>query len=269
MQLDWQVQGDDATQSFMEIWLPSDSEGIGIRLRPPLGAPASRVVTQGDCLMWADARGKPLAALVFPARVATGTKGTCALIALAPTAALDADAVTTPCGLWQVEISNLGKRSVVLDAYIERDDVPLGESTGARQSSLLDARSDTSGNPGSFVDKPVPVQEQFRAPLVRRSGTYNSIGSGERVVSVGGKRIVGTGWSSESLYSPRDPDPDASRPQRDGVVKVPDRMHWCDENPVLLGLRGSGTWSGSSARLVGTSGAAPLASRCLLGKAQR
>jgi hypothetical protein len=264
MLLHWNAQADDATQSFLELWLPTGANGVSVQLRPPGGAAASPAVPLSEASMWANAAGEPLAALIFPSTVATGTGSTCALIALAPSFAFGEKTVTAPCGRWEVEISNGGSAAVTIDAYIERDDVPLGQNTGARQSYFDDTLYDTTGNPDAYVDKPVPLGRELDATLIRRSGTFNSIGTGRETVSVGGLRIAGQDWSTQALYSPRDPDPDASRPERPGVVKVPDRMAYGDENPVLLGLRSSGTLSGSVARLVGTSGSAPLVTRELL-----
>lgn len=264
MLLNWNVQADDATQSFLELWLPAGAEDVVVQVQPPGGAPASPPVALGDSLMWADAAGRPYAAIVFPHQVATGRDSTCALLALAPSFSFDEDVLTAPSGRWQVEITNGGNQAVTIDAYIERDDVALGQNTGARQSYFEDALYDTSGNPHAYVDQPVPESRELEATLIRRSGTYNSIGTGGHTLSVGGLRILGEGWSTQALYSPREPDPDASRPQRPGVVRVPDRMAWGDESPVLLGLRSTGTLSGSVARLVGTSGSTPLVSRQLL-----
>jgi hypothetical protein len=264
MLLHWNVQADDATQSFVEFWLPAGAENVVVQVQPPGGAPASPPIALGNSLMWGAADGRPYAAIVFPRQVATGRDGTCALLAVAPSFAFKEDVLTAPCGPWQVEITNGGGQAVTVDAYIERDDVALGQNTGARQSYFEDAQYDTSGNPDAYVDRPVPEGRELEATLIRRSGTYNSIGTGGRTLSVGGLRIVGEGWSTQALYSPRAPDPDASRPQRPGVVRVPDRMAWGDENPVLLGLRSTGTLSGSVARLVGTSGSAPLVTRELL-----
>ena len=78
---------------------------------------------------------------------------------------------------------------------------------------------------------------------------------------MGGKRISDDSWAR---YSPRKPDPDASRPERPGVVKVPDTHAYSDENPILLGLKAAGTRSGGVARLVGTSDAAPQVTRKIL-----
>jgi hypothetical protein len=144
--------------------------------------------------------------------------------------------------------------------------VALGQSTGARQSYLEDRRYDTSGNPASYFDKPVAPDRQLEATLIRRGGTFNSLATGAGTVSVGASRLVGQGWSEWSLYSPRRNDPDTARPQRPGVVRVPSEMALGDENAVLLGLCAAGTLSGSVARLVGTSGSAPLVARRLFNR---
>jgi hypothetical protein len=97
--------------------------------------------------------------------------------------------------------------------------------------------------------------------LIRRSGTFNSIASGAKTLSVGGVRLSDGSWAH---YSPRKPDPDATRPTRPGVVKVPDTEAYSDENPILVGVKAAGTRSGGVVRLVGTSDAAPQVTRRVL-----
>lgn len=263
LRLHWRQQPDDATQSFLELWVPPDATGLRISVQPPGGHPPLHDLQIGESRCWTGPDGQALAGVVFPATVATGTDATCALLALAPTFSFASGMGTAPCGTWVVEVTNQAALPATVDAYVERDDVALGQNTGARQSHLEDAKYDTSGNPASFFDRPVPVGQQLEATLIRRSGTFNSLATGRQTISVGGRRIVGEGWSQWSLYSPRRDDPDASRPQREGVVRVPSRMAWGDQDPVLLGLLASGTFSGSTVRLVGTSGSAPLEARRL------
>jgi hypothetical protein len=71
-------------------------------------------------------------------------------------------------------------------------------------------------------------------------------------------RVAGSMWAR---YSPRSPDPDGSRPERPGVVKIPAAHDFSDENAVLTGIRAAGTRSGGVARMVGTSDAAPQITR--------
>lgn len=252
--LHWRGQPSDLTQNFLEIWIPPGAQGIEVQLTPP-GQASLPALGWGKSGTWNTPSGKPLCALICPKAVATGTNGTCALIAIAPTFSFEKSAVTAPSGVWEVKITNTQPGKVTVDAYVERDDQIIGVQTGARQSHFEDQWYDTSGNPGSFVDHPGNTSP------IRRSGNFNSIATGAKTISVGGVRVAGPMWAK---YSPRKPDPDAGRPERPGVVKVPDLHAYSDENPVLLGLKAAGTRSGGVARLVGTSDASPQVARRIL-----
>ncbi|WP_372827424.1 hypothetical protein [Polaromonas sp.] len=249
--LNWQGLPDDSTQTFMELWIEEDREGLEITITPP-GRAALPPLKFGESKMWTDGGKLPVCALIYPQAVATGRRGTCALLAVAPTFSFDKKATTAPGGVWQIALTNTGKKPVTVDAYVERDDVVIGTRSGARQSHFEDKWYDTSGNPDSFVDHP------DNPSPIRRSGSFNSIATGSKTVSVGGTRITGPHWAH---YSPQKPDPDAARPKRPGVVKVPDTEAFSDENPALLGLKAAGTRSAGVARLVGTSDAAPQITR--------
>ncbi|MDM7941284.1 MAG: S8 family serine peptidase [Hydrogenophaga sp.] len=258
--LHWRLQPDDRTQSFLEIWIPCGAQGMAISVTPPGHAQPLPPLHKGQSGLWVDAAGRPLCGLVFPNDSALGTGSTCALLALAPTFSHNRKAVTAPFGSWQVTLTNSGTEPVVFDACVERDDVALGQNTGARQSYLEDAWYDTSGNIGSFVDHP------DNPTPIRRSGTFNSLSTGQNTVSVGGTRQQASPGAHFALYSPRKPDPDASRPQRAGVKKVPDTLAPSDDNPALWGVLGAGSLSGSVVRLAGTSSAAPLEARRLINR---
>lgn len=249
--LHWRGQPDDSTQSFLEIWLPQGAQGVTVQITPP-GRPALPPLAWGKSGMWTSGGTHPICALIYPQSVATGVHGTCALVAVAPNFSFEASTTTAPNGVWEVKITNTQAGSVTFDAYIERDDVAIGQHTGARQSYFEDRDYDTSGNPGSFVDHP------NNPTPIRRSGIFNSLSTGKRTISVGGQRVTNSSWAR---YSPRKPDPDASRPQRPSVVKVPDTVGFTDENPALLGVRGAGTRSGAVVRTIGTSDAAPQETR--------
>lgn len=252
--LHWRGQPGDLTQNFLELWIPTGAQGIEVQLTPP-GQASLSPLAWGESGTWNSPSGKPLCALIYPKAVATGTNGTCALIAVAPTFGFENSAVTAPSGVWEVKITNTMAGKVTVDAYVERDDQIIGVQTGARQSHFEDQWYDTSGNPGSFIDHP------DNPSPIRRSGNFNSIATGAKTVSVGGVRVAGPTWAK---YSPRRPDPDASRPERPGVVKMPDVHAYSDENPVLLGLKAAGSRSGGVARLVGTSDASPQVARRML-----
>jgi len=252
--LDWRGQPDDSTQSFVELWIEEDREGLEIRLTPPGCAPLP-ALKLGESRMWTNGGKQPLCALIYPETVATGRRGTCALLAVAPSFSFEQATATAPSGVWKIELINTGKKPVTVDAYVERDDVVVGTRRGARQSHFEDKWYDTSGNPDAFVDHP------DNPSPIRRSGNFNSIATGLRTVSVGGTRITGTPRTRWAQYSPQRPDPDVSRPQRPGVVKVPDAEAFSDGNPVALGVNAAGTRSGAVVRLRGTSDASPQIAR--------
>ncbi|WP_157084989.1 hypothetical protein [Hydrogenophaga palleronii] len=253
--LHWRVQPDDRTESYLEIWLPEGAKDVRLKITPPGQSEALPALRMGQGRVWLDAQGAPLCGLIYPKHSAIGSHGTCALLAVAPTFSRDASVATTPCGVWKVELSNHDGQATLFDAYIERDDVALGQNTGARQSYLEDPRYDTSGNIESFVDQP------GNPTPIRRSGTFNSLSTGQYPVSVGGVRVAASPGGHFALYSPRKPDPDAGRPQRPRVKKVPETLQASDDNPALWGLLGPGSLSGSAVRLAGTSSAAPLQAR--------
>ncbi|MDG5976433.1 hypothetical protein H010_14296 [Hydrogenophaga taeniospiralis CCUG 15921] len=256
--LHWRVQPDDRTQSFLEIWLPDGAQDVKICVTPPGQTEPLPQRCMGQSGVWTGDGSDPLCGLIYPTSSALGSRGTCVLLALEPTFSRKRSAATAPFGAWQVTLINTGSTDITLDAYIERDDVAIGQNTGARQSYFEDAHYDTSGNIGSFVDHaddPTPI---------RRSGTFNSLSTGQNTVSVGGIRRHASPSGYFALYSPRKPDPDASRPQRPGVKKVPDTLQVSDDNVALWGVRAAGSRSGSTARLVGTSSSAPQEARALL-----
>ncbi|MFN3493265.1 MAG: hypothetical protein ACK40L_02035 [Hydrogenophaga sp.] len=264
--LHWRVMPDDHTQSFLELWFEDHEDAerslshLQIELTPPGDSaplPAMAIERSG---VWPTAAA-PQAAILFPARSALGHPGSCALLALAPTARWFRNTVITRAGVWTLKLINASSRAVAMDAYIERDDVALGAAdTGAKPSRLEDPFYDTSGGLGGFIDHP------DNPSLVRRSGTFNDIATGAGTVSVGGIRYFASTMDPMARYSPRTPDPDASRPERKNVQKVPDRFAVSDDHATLWGVRAAGTRSAAQVRLVGTSMAAPQVARQLVNR---
>jgi hypothetical protein len=255
--LRWRCSPGDTTQNFLEIWLPREvASGLSVTLRPP-GREALPTQRLGDAGVWAAPDGLPLAASIFLRQSARGEHDSCLLLALAPTFSLQEEAPTAPAGLWEICLCNEGAVPVTFDAFIERDDALLGWRSGLTQSHLEDAAYDASQRFDTH-----PGQS---SPVVRRSGTFNSIATGARVHSVGGTRLQASPAEHWARYSAPQPDPDAPRPAHSHrVVKVPTDQAVSDENPVLQGLRAAGTRAGATVRLVGTSSAAPQVARRLL-----
>lgn len=257
--LPWRVQPDDHTQSFLELWLADPAlpaerlRDLCIEVRPP-GRPPLPALSLGEAGLWPGAN-HPVCGLMFPHRTALGLHGTCALLALAPTASTDPSVATASPGVWQVTVSNRGLNPVVMDAVIERDDVAMGTVTGARQSYFETRVADDGSGLNAFVDAAADPTD------IRRSGSFNSLATGRRTLSVGGLRYAGSATDAFARYSPRWPDPDASRAVRPGVKKLPERWAFVDDSATLWGINGAGSRSGSVVRLVGTSAAAPQIAR--------
>ncbi len=259
--LHWRLPPDDYSQSFLELWFEVHEQPtrplkkLQIEITPPGASAPLPPISLGESKVWPSA-AKPQVAILFPQQSALGHPGSCALIALAPTASWFDNTVTTRAGSWRVRIINRSDASLVMDAYIERDDVPLGvDDTGARPSWLEDRHYDTSGGLGGFIDQP------DNPSMVRRSGAFNDIATGPGTVSVGGIRYFASTMDPMARYSPRSPDPDAGRPERANVQKVPDRFAVSDDHATLWGVRSAGTRSAARVRLVGTSMAAPQVAR--------
>ncbi|MDD0815273.1 hypothetical protein PSQ39_11580 [Curvibacter sp. HBC28] len=257
--LKWRSPPGDPTQNFLELWLPAAAApGLSLSLKVPgRGELPPLQVEQAGA--WQSADGQTLASLVFLKHSALGEFDSCALLALSPTFSLWAGVPTAPSGLWELTLHNTGAQAFTFDAYIERDDVLLGRRGGPSQSRF----DDPDYAPDQLLDT-LPLQVH---PLVRRSGTFNSIATGEHVISVGGTRLQADPQHRWAPYSAPVDDPDRLRPARSArVVKTPRTLAPSDENPVLQGIRAAGTRGGATVRLVGTSAAAPQIARLALNR---
>ncbi|MDD0837600.1 hypothetical protein PSQ40_03340 [Curvibacter sp. HBC61] len=262
LSLGWRCVPGDPTQNFLELWLPAAAAPhLELTLQVPgLGSlPPLRV---GDAGVWRNASGQALAMLSFPQRNARGEPDCCALLALAPCFSLQPGVATSPAGLWTLSLHNRGDAAFTFDAYVERDDVLLGRRGGPTQSRLED--------PDYDVEKTLDTRPFQARPWLRRSGTFNSIATGARVISVGGTRLQASDAERWAPYSAPVDDPDRLRASRSPlIVKAPHTLAPSDENPVLHGLRAAGTRAGSTVRLVGTSAAAPQIARLALNRVRR
>ena len=158
----WRVGPDNPHESFLEVWVPDvDVTGrpypeaigeIGLALTPPGGARSSTLrVGQGQMFLSADLQNQPIAAAIFPRRVAQGTRGTMVLLAVARTrteaTGESLPGATAPHGEWLVEVfhghvavgesSDPGPhaRAIAIHAWTERNDLLYG-NLRAQQSSV-------------------------------------------------------------------------------------------------------------------------------------
>ena len=262
--MQWRTQPDDATESYVEIWLEKDVE-VQVNITDPHGNMFPTVV-KGDVRNLKDYQsqidigpgsnplpGSVLGVLYNDAHL-NGQNGHCVLIALAPTVSLDNTRVTAPHGLWTVAIANVSNIKGVVDAYVERDDVALGTRRGARQSYFEDVNYDRMAVDDDMqVDLDCPNPQ---AAYVRREGVFNNIATSMHAIKAGGVRETDlqiAEYSPHHYYSARD--------KRLATATPVQYYATTEESRTLHGIRAAGTRSGATVRLAGTSMAAPQITR--------
>lgn len=225
----WQVPPDDATPSFVEIWLPERdcAKHIRVQVRDPAGR------SSGWCGVDSvfPPRGTPppevTFAVIYLDEVADSTQGTMILVVLAATAG--PGPARASAGLWQIELDYAGAaHSVELHAWIERDATLPGRPPRGRQSAFVEAQG----------------------IALRADGSFNSIANGQYTIVVGGY-VADSG--AVASYSGSGP----TRGQRSG----PSLLAPSDESMALPGLRAAGTAEADTVRIRGTSVAAPQVTR--------
>ena len=262
--LDWRVQPDDRTPSFLEIWPgPVNAAGIApdleVRIAPP-GSPATLLVSRG-----APDAPWPTAALPL-AKAQYRTAGAPPLphrdkidVQLAPTATLNASDRIAPAGTWRVSVKNVGTSSAHVNAWIQRDDTPYGWPITGRQSRFDDAAYVRFGPSGRYLRNQAAGNESSvdnTASCTERAGSINAIATGAETVVIGAYRKsdnTASGYSSGGpLVAPGN-----------RVGFAPDAMAVGDDSIACAGVLAAGTRSGSVVAMRGTSVAAPQIARWL------
>lgn len=217
----------DLTDSFIEIWYGSESEGesgLVVSLTSPEGVSGTAAV--GQHLVFRGAENRALAAVHHLARVPTGARSL-ALIALAGRLKDEPQSFAATPGEWEIGLSLAGGPAVNLEVWIERDDLPLrGE-----------------GRPMAF--------DMGQAAVVE-TNTLSNIATGKLPIVVGGCRAssgLRTDYSSIGPTSNQGKKPDIWGP--------------ADESGSLPGLRAGAVSSGQTFRMGGTSVASPVVARAL------
>jgi len=266
--LPWRVQPGDESPNFLEIWMPRDASGLELWITPP-GGSAIRVQGLGpsQALVMHPAgdpasvigrisldrqRGNPASdGIVRKKRV---------LIALTPSCMPAAsEQEPAPSGLWQVELKARVSEGEKIEAWIQRDDAPLGYHRQGRQSYFDDPlyeRWDASGD----------INHEDSGPsVVRRSGTLNGIATGRASTVIGPSMtrnpkeslkyapVGGHGERASAAYGA------ASSP----TMRQPDASAEADRSKVAAGVIAAGAASGSRVAMNGSSVAAPQFARHL------
>ncbi len=242
----WNVLPDDATPSYLEIWLP---EGAAAHLRVKVTDPNGR--SSATCRVsdvWPMPGGDPGQvdfAVIFLDTVADATQGTMVLVALAATRRARPQAVSARAGVWKVELSHGGTADLgEIHAWIERDDTLHGQPPRGRQSYFLDRHY---VRPGRRPGQP-PDNDQA---CVQRRGAFNTIATGGATIVVGAY-VAKDG--RVALYS-------GGGPARGGGARGTTLLASGDDSVVLHGLPAAATAGIGKVRMNGTSVAAPQITR--------
>ncbi|MFC4174196.1 hypothetical protein ACFOYU_19460 [Microvirga sp. GCM10011540] len=259
VELPWRVQPDDLTPSFVEIWLPPGPAGadrIALTLVTPSGEdstplqvkegqlPALRYVADGTVLCEARYHRAP-----------APTDRGMLFVALKPTVRPGGAAgprLAAESGIWRLRLKNRGLQpGEMVEAWVQRDDAPIGYPTRGRQSYFDHAcyrRYDHGGR---------PIEEDDISCIVRRYGSINAIATGCETIIVGGVYRKELRPVPYSAGGPVTVPVGATQVHRDG----PDALTVSDDSVAHPGVLGAGTRSGSVVVMNGTSVAAPRITR--------
>jgi hypothetical protein len=244
----WNNLPDDPSDSFVEIWLPPGAEGVEITVQPPHG-PGSATTRPAGAHTLLSEDGKPMAALIFPEKVCQSTRGTMALLAVAPTLLgrpAGGARSRAPYGRWVIRVANKGSSTAQVHAWCELDRPAFGSLSLPRQAQFTSTATS----------------------LVDTDGTLNSMAHGDEPWVVGACAGRG-GMSRYSSTGPGRQLPGRARRQSTGAPpsapRGPDAVRPGDESVASPGVAAAATVGCDTVRLSGTSVAAAVLTRELLG----
>lgn len=234
-QLQIELAAGDSTDTFVECWYGAvDGARLELRVRTPGRDWTDWVAPGGQRELRAPGGAEVLAMLRHDREVPNGARSM-VLLAIAPTRATDCtpNAVAEP-GVWDLELRLVDEdpraadgrpRAVVVDAWIQRDDVNDRESGVASHFVGID-RGD-------------------------EENTFNSLATGNETIVAGGfRRSTGRPAPYSSLPAP-------------GVLPPLYVLAACEEDADLPSLRAAAVRSAEVTRMNGTSVAAPVLVRRL------
>lgn len=252
--LDWLIQPDDKTPNFVEIWIDgaetADKAGaISLTLTPPGGHDAGTLMLNADKPAMLFHNGKIIAMMTAQRGLGASGARIRVLLAVGPSAARHyGQGGRAPSGRWSIALANASAGTMDVRLYIQRDGTPAGYPHKGRTSRFdhKDAyrRSRETGN-FSLPGPDCPI---------KREDNLSAIATGADTVVVGALRTTENDAEvAPSRYASRGP-----------CITGKDISHWAIADLVAGGgMIASGTLSGSTTIMNGTSVAAPQVVRLL------
>ena len=274
----WHLQPDDQTSSYLEMWLPADfdPEGYRVTLTGPPGLVFDEDATL-DISAEAQDGGDPrrYLNLVSGGQIIGQMSADRhrndrwrVMIALIPTIYTRDEPRRAPSGTYTVTLHRTAQANRLAEAegikvWVQRDDDPSDLKSLGRQSTLTNLANGgaDAGRPGSVLQTMTPALTPFSG-----YGALNAVASSPLTTRVAGftdqtRRV--------SYYS----GSGGIRRKPDGSLSVwgahTDVIAISDESAMLPGISSTGVLSGSRARLIGTSCAAPSVARLMALNAAR
>jgi hypothetical protein len=232
-------------ETYVEVWLPRgwtrrDLACVEFFLESPDGQTTAPVsATQATFLTKGMER---IAGVHFCCNVVQSIDRAMLLVAVAATSVHP----TRPYvmgGNWQIRVTNKhAKKTLQLDAWIERDEVVFG-SRRPQMAHFFDDQS---------AGEPLSDRDESGTRRVRRDGTLSSIASGSLSFAV----AAGTGHHATGFVSTYSGAPLTGSPSPAFVARA-------DRSPAQSGILVNGNARGAHRHVNGTSMAAPQAARWL------
>ncbi len=258
--LPWQVQPNDRTSSYLEIWMPKENYNDGdieVEVIPPGGIASHKLSGVVNTAVVLNHGIRSIARLSYDRHtpLATTDERGRFMLTLAPSEVRNDGDVSVnplkpaPSGMWTVRLIKVSDKAMPepIHARIQRDASPFGYPALGRQSYFDDPAYQVYGEMGK-------LELDDNHSIVKRSGSYNGLATGVEPIVVGG-HVESTG--QPAVYSGNQPATVGYPASSIGPLVSAES----DRSPVFRGIQASGVRSGVSVALDGTSVAAPIITR--------
>lgn len=224
-------------ESFVELWpqlaAGDDVDGLHVSVFAPDGSKLQSAQV-GDIHVLHDSDDKVIASLVFSRAAAQGMHGPMILLAVRPTDNAEHPDDIGPYGTWTVQVESALNKPVTVHGWVERNDTIIRRRSPQRTV---------------FIDSVAPGDA---GGWLSNDSTLSSLANGELTDCVGGFEINRMRVTDHSSRGPELANPPRVEPGIYGAS---------DATASLPGIAGPGFFSGTRARLSGTSAAAPRVAR--------